>query len=89
MARSPRTRNLAYAAVAGLTGCATVSFVIAALLLGVWLDARLGARGPFTIILLAASVPISLLVMVRVAIILVGRIQPSARPRGMTDQKEG
>lgn len=88
----PRARNLSYAAAAGLTGCATLLLVAVALMIGLWLDTRFGVRGPFTIILLLASVPVSLLVMVRVAVRLVSRIVPSVRtaPRPTaSESKEG
>lgn len=71
-----RTRNLGYAAVAGLAGCATIGFVIVGLLLGLWLDAQAGVRGPFTIGLLLVSIPVSLGVMVWIAVSMVKRIQP-------------
>ncbi len=63
-----RVRNLTLAAFAGLSGCFTVTIIVAALLIGLWLDAHFQQRGPFTIGLLLLSFPISLFVMVRTAL---------------------
>jgi MFS family permease len=71
-----RARNLSLAAVAAQAGCWTVIIVFTALILGLWLDARSGVRGPFTIGLLIISVPISLLVMLRIALSAIERIDP-------------
>lgn len=64
------------ATLAAQGGCFTLILVIGALLLGLWLDAQMGLRGPFTIGLLLLSVPLSLFVMVRVAMSAIQRIQP-------------
>lgn len=78
--RSQRTQNLTYAGVAGLTGCVTVGIIIIALGIGLFLDARSGQRGPFTLGLLCLSVPISLGAMVWIATQMIKRIQPPAAP---------
>jgi hypothetical protein len=74
--KSARIRNLAYAAAAGLSGLICLVVVFTALFAGLWLDARFGQRGPFTVLLLVASVPVSLFLMTRTALWLVRRIQP-------------
>lgn len=84
-----RFRNLSYAAVAGLAGWGTVVLTVVALLIGLMLDSNMGIRGPFTIILLLASVPISLLVMARVAVEMTKRITPPKLRRRTTDLEEG
>lgn len=72
-----RIKNLSLAAVASLAGLVSVIIVFSALFLGLWLDARfLNTRGPFTIGLLVASVPVSLYVMLRMVFATVGRIVP-------------
>mgnify|MGYP001159294771 CR=1 FL=1 len=78
--KSQRTQNLSYAGFAGLAGCATIAFVMVALVVGLWLDAQFGRRGPFTIGLLCLSVPISLGVMVWIALTMTKRILPPATP---------
>lgn len=71
-----RMQNLAYAAVAGQVGCTTVILIIGALLVGLWLDAQFGVKGPFTIILLLLSIPISLYLVLRIALGAVRAIRP-------------
>jgi len=61
-------RNLVLAATAGQVGCTTVVLVLGALFLGLWLDSLLGVKGPFTIILLVASIPVSLYLVMRMAL---------------------
>src|SRR3989304_3981085 len=72
-------KNLALAAVAGQAGCAAGVIIMAALVAGLWLDSLINRRGPFTITLLICSVPVSLLVMVKIALGAVGRIVPQAQ----------
>lgn len=71
-----RAQNLSYAALGGQAGCVTLVIVIAALFLGLWLDSLVGQRGPFTIGLLVLSMPVSLYLMLRIALGAVSRIKP-------------
>ncbi len=73
-----RTRNLGMAGIAGLAGLVTVVIVVGGLLLGLWLDSRLGLRGPFTVGLVLLSIPFSLFVMLRIALSVTGAIRPQA-----------
>lgn len=73
-----RARNLALAAVAGQVGCSTVVLIFLALFAGLWLDAQFGVKGPFTIILLLLSIPVSLFLVLRMALGAVRAIQPPA-----------
>ncbi|GAB4569312.1 MAG: hypothetical protein Kow0077_01630 [Anaerolineae bacterium] len=86
--RGNRTRNLAYAAIAGQAGVATVVLVFVALFAGLWLDSLAGLRGPFTIGLVILSVPLSLLIMVRIAFSAVGAIPPPENDPTSTTTKE-
>lgn len=70
------------ATLAAQGGCFTLILVIGALLVGLWLDAQMGLKGPFTIGLLLLSVPLSLFVMVRVAMSAIQRIQPPPTQEG-------
>lgn len=76
-------RNLALAAVAAQAGCVTVVIIAAALIAGMWLDAQSGRRGLFTVGLLVCSVPLTLFLMVRIALSSVKRIQT----QGLLDQR--
>lgn len=81
MIRKPsRIKNLGLAAVAGQAGCATLIIVFAALLIGLWLDSQLQQRGPCTFGLLILSVPLSLWVMLRIALGAISRIVPQVPP---------
>jgi MFS family permease len=71
-----RLKNLSLAAIAGQAGCVTLLIVIAALFIGLWLDAQLGWRGPCTVGVLALSVPFSLYAMVKLTLVSLGRLQP-------------
>ena len=55
--------NLLLAAVTGQVGCLTLVIIIAAVLGGMALDARLNTRPWFTVGLLVASIPLSLVLM--------------------------
>ena len=72
-------KNMALAAAAGQAGCAAVVIILLALFVGLWLDTRLGWRGPFTVGLLVCSAPLSLYVMVKIALGAVGKIVPQPR----------
>lgn len=80
-----RVKNLSYTAVAGLAGCFITISVMAALLAGLWLDARFGLRGPFTVGLVILSVPVTLWVVVRVVLALVKAVQPPPKQHQDTD----
>ncbi|MDX1994307.1 MAG: hypothetical protein SF029_18125 [bacterium] len=71
-----RVKNLALAAVAGQAGCITLIIVFGALFVGLWLDSRLGQRGPCTFGTLILSVPFSLYAMLRIAVGAISLIQP-------------
>ena len=74
-----RLKNLSLTAIAGQAGCVTLVIVIAALLVGLWLDAQLGRRGPCTFGMLVISVPFSLYAMVRIALAAIERIEPQSK----------
>jgi hypothetical protein len=84
-----RTVNLGYAAVAGQAGCVTMAVIIISLLVGLWLDAQMGTRGPFTIGLLLFSIPFSLFLMVRIALEATARITPPRRKDEQDHTQEG
>ena len=55
--------NLTLAVVAGLVGFLTVFILLVAFLAGGWLDNLFGYDALFTVILMVASVPVTLIVM--------------------------
>lgn len=61
--KSKNTINILLATAAGQVGCLTLIIVIAAVLGGMALDAKLGTKPWFTLGLLVVSIPISLVLM--------------------------
>ena len=55
--------NLTLAGMAGQVGCLTLVILLAAVFGGVWLDGRFQTRPLFTLILILASIPVSLVAM--------------------------
>ena len=55
--------NLTLASVTGLVGCLTMVIIVAALILGLWLDKNFDTKPLFTLILMIGSVPVTLVVM--------------------------
>lgn len=69
--------NLTLAGVAAQVGCLTLVIVLAAVLAGLWLDARFDTRPWFTLGLLAVSIPLSLGAMFLVVRLAVSKIKAS------------
>ncbi len=80
--------NLTLAAVAGQVGCLTLFIVLAALFGGLWLDSRLGTRPMFTIGLMIASVPVTLVGMFWVVRMATARIRSDVKPESKSDEGE-
>jgi len=68
----------------GQVGCLTLVVILASLFGGLWLDNALGTRPLFTLILLLAGIPISVVVMIYVARRTLGRLKSQSAP----DKKE-
>ena len=69
-------RNMAFAALAGQSGCATTIIIFGAMFLGMWLDSILGTKPILTLVLLVSSVPVSMYIMLRMVLGAVKRITP-------------
>ena len=82
-----RTRNLGITGITALTGCVSLVIIFVALFIGLWLDGLLGLNGPMTICLLVLSVPISLFVMIQLALRLVKQIPPPTLAQKTTSRK--
>ncbi len=78
--RNQRIFNLALAAVASQVGCLTLVIVIGALIGGLWLDSRLHSRPIFTILLMIASVPVTLVAMFWVVRKTTAQIRTESKP---------
>lgn len=69
------TRNLALAGSFSQVGCVTVFIILAALLLGLWLDNLLNTKPILTIVSILVSIPVSLYSVVRIALSAAARFQ--------------
>jgi len=67
--------NLTLAGVAGQVGCVTLVIALAAVFGGLWLDSRFQTRPTFTIVLLLASIPVSLFAMLFIVRLFTSKIK--------------
>jgi F0F1-type ATP synthase assembly protein I len=51
----------------GQVGCITLAVIVSSIVAGLWLDATLGTKPIFTLALLFAGVPLSVILMLSVA----------------------
>jgi hypothetical protein len=67
--------NLTLAGAAGQVGCVTLIIILAAVLGGLWLDSRFQTRPFFTLVLLVASIPVSLFAMLYIVRLVTSKIK--------------
>ncbi len=67
-------------------GCLTVVVILGALALGLWLDGRLGTRPWFALGLVLVSIPVSLAMVVYVALKTARRAQPPSEKTPKEDK---
>jgi F0F1-type ATP synthase assembly protein I len=83
--------GLALASVVSQVGCVTVTVVLGALVVGLGLDKFFDTRPLFTMVLLLGSIPVSLYLLVRIALSAVAQLNtpsPKATTReGVSDDK--
>jgi hypothetical protein len=68
--------NLTIIGIFGQVGFLTLFIILVALFGGLWLDKTFESKPLFTIILMVASVPVSLVLMYKVVTWATGRIKP-------------
>ncbi len=68
--------NLTLASIAGQVGLLTLVIIFVALFAGLWIDGQMDSKPLFTIILLVASVPVTVFLMFRVVRSATSRIKP-------------
>ena len=74
--------NLTLLTVVGQVGCITPLIIIAALFIGIWLDARFGSKPTFTIMFIVGSVPVALIAMFWIVKETINRTLPgSTQPK--------
>lgn len=67
--------NLTLAGAAGQIGCVTLIIILVAVFGGLWLDARFDTRPVFTLALLIASIPVSLIAMLFIVRLVTSKIK--------------
>jgi len=80
--------NLLLAAVTGQVGCLTLVIIIGAVLGGMALDARLDTKPWFTIGLLVASIPLSLVIMFFVVRKAVSKLKTGNQQEKVSEEDE-
>lgn len=83
--------NLAVVGVVGQVGCVTLVILIIALIGGLWLDNRMDSKPLFTLIFLAASIPISVVSMLWIVRNVLKKFKPDLENRvrsGVEGNKE-
>jgi len=71
--------NLTIIGIFGQVGFLTLFIIILALLGGLWLDKTFDSKPLFTIILMIASVPVSLVLMYKIVMWATTRIRPTEK----------
>jgi F0F1-type ATP synthase assembly protein I len=77
--RAQYALNLTLAAVAGQVGCLTLLIILAALFGGLWLDTRFDTKPMFTVGLMIASIPVTLVGMFWVVRKATANLDPKKR----------
>ena len=86
--KKQRAINTTIAILAGQVGCLTLIVLAAAVLGGMWLDARLGSKPTFTVGLLLVSIPVSVILMLVVARKAIAKIKTQpANPQSTRDEE--
>jgi len=76
--KKQRTINVLIAVLVAQIGVVTLIIILATLFGGLWLANQLGTRATYTIILLLASIPISVIVMLLIARSTIKKIREDA-----------
>ncbi|MEW6716310.1 MAG: AtpZ/AtpI family protein [Chloroflexota bacterium] len=80
--------NLTLATVAGQVGCLTTAIVLVTLLLGLWLDSHFRTRPTFTIVMIAGSVPFTIIAMLWVVRRTTAKIKPIQERKILPSQED-
>ena len=84
-----RSLNLTLAAVTGQVGCLTVIIILVAFFAGRWLDNQFNSDALFTVILMVASVPVTLFVMFWVVRSITSRFAKPSEVKNSKEDEEG
>jgi F0F1-type ATP synthase assembly protein I len=83
--RGRRILNTLLIVMIGQVGCLTLIIILASVFGGLWLDNTFGTKPVFTLALLLAGIPISVLVMLVVARRTLARLKEQAEKEKDTD----
>ena len=90
---SLRALQMALVGVIGQVGCLTLLIILVALVAGLWLDNQFQTRPLFALVLVLASVPVTLYLMFRVVLSMAPRIQAlsgaALTPKPEEEEPEG
>lgn len=70
-----RALKITVAGVVGQVGCLTLAIIAIALFAGLWLDAQFDTKPLFALVLVLASVPLTLYLMFRIVLSIAPKIQ--------------
>lgn len=89
--RTQQAIKMTLAGVIGQVGCLTLVVIGIALGAGLWLDNQFGTRPIITLVLVIASVPLTLFLMFRVVLTLAPKLQLTADSsvESATEESEG
>ena len=76
--RPGQTLTMLLAGVLGQVGCLTLLIILAALVAGLWLDNQFHTRPLFVLILVLASIPVTLVLMFRLVLSIAPRLRVGA-----------
>lgn len=76
--RAIKALKMTLAGIIGQVGCLTILIIAIALGAGLWLDNQFQTRPIFTLVLVLASVPVTLFIMFKVVLSVAPKIQVSA-----------
>ena len=79
--------NMTLAGLAGQVGCVTLVIVLGATIVGLWLDSHFQTRPTFTLILILASIPVSVLVMLFIVRRVIVRIKAGPINKGLPEKE--
>ncbi|MEM9954402.1 MAG: hypothetical protein AAF846_22525 [Chloroflexota bacterium] len=85
--RNKRLSNREIAIIIALTACLNIIIALGALVLGRWIDAQMAWRGTATVTLLVVSFPLSIFLMVHLALALINRFGSSTNSHVIDDNQ--
>ena len=87
--RANQALKMALVGVVGQVGCLTLAIIVLALVAGLWLDNQFHTRPLFALVLVMASVPVTLYLMFRVVLKFAPQIEDAYKPSTDSEDEEG